>query len=156
VPTSIPVSRDYRQYLEFRFEALEELILAGRTADKEAIAAALTSVKEATAAALMAVKEATADKANSVEKRLEGMNEFRSSLSDQASRLMPRVEAEQRIGSLSDKLNENTSTHATRIGEIVSRLDRMEGRGSGINAGWGYLVGLIGLLAIVSRFLGGP
>lgn len=72
----------------------------------------------------------------SVDRRLEGMNEFRASLADQAGRLMPRAEADNRFSGINEQLK-----------DISSRIDRQEGRGSGLNAGWGYLVGAVGLLA---------
>lgn len=81
-----------------------------------------------------------------VERRLEGMNEFRASLADQARLLMPRLEADSRISAL-----------AEQIRNLESRIDRQEGRGSGLNAGWGYLIGAVGLIAgligIVLRFI---
>ena len=50
------------------------------------------SIKEYFDARINALEKATTVAANSLEKRLEGMNEFRSQLKDQQSTLMPRTE----------------------------------------------------------------
>jgi len=76
------------------------------------------------------------DKAeHSVDKRLEGMNEFRASMADTAKLQMSRAEIESRLGDL-DK----------QIASMISRMDRNEGRGTGLDKGWGYLLGGIGLI----------
>lgn len=93
------------------------------------------AMEKATAAALAAAQRAVEKAEIAVEKRLEGMNEFRGTLSDQASMLMPRAEAENRLTTLSE-----------RVAALSSRIDRGEGKGSGLSAGWGYLIGAVGLL----------
>lgn len=96
------------------------------------------AMEKATVAALAAAQRAVEKAEIAVEKRLEGMNEFRGTLSDQASMLMPRAEAENRLTTLSE-----------RVAALSSRIDRGEGKGSGLSAGWGYLVGAVGLLGSV-------
>lgn len=69
------------------------------------------------------------------EKRLESVNEFRKSLNDQAEKLMPRQESQ--------------SLHAAareRIDSLASRLDKIEGQRSGVDASWIYLIGFIATL----------
>jgi hypothetical protein len=75
---------------------------------------------------------------DALETRLAGMNEFRQALTDQGASMMPRQEADARLNSLS-----------AQLGELRARLDRGEGKGSGLAAGWGYLVGGLGLVAAV-------
>lgn len=96
------------------------------------------AMEKATVAALAAAQRAVEKAEIAVEKRLEGMNEFRGTLSDQASMLMPRAEAENRLTTLSE-----------RVAALSSRIDRGEGKGSGLSAGWGYLVGAVGLLGSI-------
>jgi hypothetical protein len=95
-----------------------------------------TAMEKATQTALNGAQRAVEKAETAVEKRLEGMNEFRGSLADQARLLMPRAEADSRISALTEQIK-----------ELASRIDRQEGRGSGLNAGWGYLIGAVGLIA---------
>ena len=63
-----------------------------RSADKDAIETAFQAQKEAIAAALASADRAVAKSESANDKRFDGVNEFRSSLSDAASRMMPRTE----------------------------------------------------------------
>lgn len=75
---------------------------------------------------------AVAETKSQLEKRLEGVNEFRATLADQARLLASRIEVE---------------SLEKRIQDLTDRLNRIEGRGAGLSAGWGYIVGAGGLLA---------
>lgn len=119
--------REFHEHLE---QVRHENQLAFINSDK-AIAAALTSQKEAVAKA-----EA------SVDKRLEGMNEFRKQLGDQAATFISRkeddarqAEAHARIGSLTERIALDASRFADRIAEVenrlTSRLDLMAGQQDG-------------------------
>jgi hypothetical protein len=83
-----------------------------RKSDKQAIDAALAAAEKAVQKAEMAS-----------ERRFEGVNEFRQTLSDQAG------------------------TFATKdaVNALTSRFDRQEGTGKGLHQGWGYLVGAVGI-----------
>lgn len=73
----------------------------------------------------------------------EKANEFRGQLKDQAERFMPRQEAEKSM-----------VANAEKTDAIAARMDRTEGRSVGISAGWGWLVGAVGLAAaLISIFL---
>lgn len=110
--------------VELRFAAL-----------KEATAAALAAVQRETAAALAAQQRAVEKAEASVDKRLEGMNEIRATMADKDRLMMPRAESENRMLAAEKE-----------VAALSSRLDRGEGRGSGLSAGWGYLVAAVGLL----------
>lgn len=70
-------------------------------AQTEAVSAALTSAKEAV------------DKAETAAtRRFESVNEFRAQLADQAGTFMPRLEAEQRIGQLAEKIDDIKGTRS--------------------------------------------
>jgi hypothetical protein len=82
--------------------------------------------KSATEAALASTSQAIEKSDRSTELRFDSVNEFRTTLSDQAR-----------------DFARNSDIHALneKIGALTGRLDRSEGKGSGLNSGWGYLVG---------------
>jgi hypothetical protein len=86
-------------------------------------------------AALAAQKEAVTKAENAAERRFEGVNEFRNTLSDQQRNLIPRSEVEVIKASLTEKIN-----------ALEKVIDRMEAERMGIKGGWGYAVGLVGLV----------
>src|ERR1700677_5120704 len=63
---------------------------------------ALLAVEKSAAAALAASAAATQKAENAMEKRFEGVNEFRGAMGDQASRFITRAEVDQRMAA-SDK-----------------------------------------------------
>lgn len=91
-----------------------------------------------------ALSSANADRVRaeaSMERRFEGVNEFRQTLSDQANTFIPRAEAVQRA-----------DANATRIAELAERVRGLEGERKGgatasgsIYAAAGLFVGLGGL-----------
>jgi phosphopantetheinyl transferase (holo-ACP synthase) len=93
-------------------------------------------------AALNAAKEAVLKAETASEKRFEGVNEFRGTLSDQQRTLMPRAEAELRMGAIESQLAALTRIGATRTGEQ-----------KGGREVWGYLVGGIGILVAVIEYV---
>lgn len=102
-----------------------------------------TDLETALRAALAASEKAIAKAETATERRFDSVNEFRATLSDQAAHLMPRTEAMAMYARNSERLQ-----------ELTDRVNRSEGRGSGLNAGWVYLVAAVGLLAtVVSLFV---
>lgn len=71
---------------------------------------------------------------SATEKRFEGVNEFRHTLSDQAARFMSRDEAIARL-----------DRHDADITAINKRLDLTQGSSSGLDKAWGYVIGAVGL-----------
>lgn len=103
---------------------------------QEAVNAALAAQKEAVAAALTAADRALLKAEAASEKRFEGVNEFRATLSDQAQLLMPRGEAQTLIRGL-----------AEQVSELRDRVNRSEGKGSGYGASWAIALAVIGLIS---------
>jgi hypothetical protein len=68
------------------------------------------------------------------ERRFEGVNEFRKTLSDQAGTFATRDQVE---------------ALRTLMAAMAARLDRQEGRSTGLGAGWGYLVAAAGVVIAV-------
>lgn len=88
----------------------------------------------AVAAALAAAEKAVVKAETATERRFEGVNEFRSTLADQARDLMPRKESEQ--------LHEAA---AARLDALERRADREVGRSRGITDSWGAIGIAVGL-----------
>lgn len=87
-------------------------------ASQEALTAALSAQKEAVAAALLAADRAVSKAELATEKRFEATNEFRSQLADQAQTFMPRAEAEIRLSSLSEKIDDQRGTRREGTAEV--------------------------------------
>lgn len=94
----------------------------------------------------VAQERATAIALAANEKRLDGMNEFRLTLSDQARQFLPRIEGEQRID------------------QAVSRVERLEkqvseyiagatGRSGGLSDYVGWLFGAAGFVAAIAAIV---
>lgn len=81
----------------------------------------------------------------SMEKRLEGMNEFRAQLADQVSKFVTR-----------DVLDAKLEVIRVSMADIRAVLSTSAGKAIGLNAGWVYLTGgviavaaLVGLVVVV-------
>src|SRR4029077_7149376 len=92
-------------------------------ASQEALTAALNAQKEAIAAALLAADRAVNKAEIAREKRFEGVHEFRQQLADQAATFMPRAEAEIRLSSLGEKLDQNTNQLSGGAGRSAAFKD---------------------------------
>lgn len=129
-----------RRYGE-RFLAGERAIELGLKAQQDLVSAAFQSSEKAVRAALEAADRATAKAEIAAEKRFESINEFRGTLADQQRMLITREEAnlrftaaEQRIAMLERRLE---SAHSERVGAL---------------GGWGYAVGVVGLVLALAAF----
>lgn len=112
-------------------------------AQTKAIDAAMVASEKAINAALSAAEKAVTKAEISTDKRFENVNEFRGALQDLQSKLATRAE----LTAMRDSLSE-------RISDLMTRLDKIEGKSAGMNAGWVILAGAIGLIAaIVALFL---
>jgi len=75
--------------------------------------------------------------------KFESVNEFRSAMGDQASRFVTRAEAEVQHQRMSDA-----------IGALQDRLNRAEGKGVGLNAGWLYALGALAAIGTLASMIG--
>lgn len=113
-----------------RFDAAGAAVTAAFSAQQVAMQTALTAAEKAVSAALAAADRAVSKAEMASEKRFEAVNEFRAALSDQATKLVTRLEVEQSIGNVLDKL-EGVNGIARRLEDITRRLDTFIARGSG-------------------------
>ena len=65
-------------------------------------------------------------------------NEFRGQLRDQAEKFITRTESLARAQANADKID-----------QLATRMDRNEGRSTGLSAGWAALVGAVSLLGAI-------
>lgn len=84
---------------------------------------------------LRVAKEAV-DKAEAAQdKRMEAMNEFRAQLADQTATFVPRSELDQHFDQIEKSIDELKQSSQTTAG-----------RREGLSAGWGILIGAVGLI----------
>jgi hypothetical protein len=107
-----------------RFEASQKAIELGFAAQKSAVDAALAAQSAAVIKAEL-----------SADKRFESVNEFRNTLADQQRNLMPRSEVEVIERAMADK-----------IAALQKQVEGLMAERAGIRGGWGYAVGVVGLV----------
>jgi hypothetical protein len=143
---------------------------------RDALKVAIDAQDKLTQAALNAADRAVVKAETATEKRFEAVNEFRQTLSDQASLYVTRKEIEQAIKTITDKVEHNTAAIATmmsreevdarlsaqsmqtqilkqgnadKIADLTAHVNRTEGKGSGMDKMWAIVVGIIGLIGIL-------
>jgi hypothetical protein len=88
--------------------------------------------------ALEAAEKAVLKAENANERRFEGVNEFRQTLSDQAAQFITRKEVEALLNAVNGA-----------IGRLETTSSNASGKGIGMGMMWGWIVGGIGLAAAV-------
>jgi len=109
---------------EERFGASQKALELGLAGQKSEISAAL-------AAADRAVQKAE----TATEKRFESVNEFRGTLDNQQRTLIPRSEVDVLVKGLEAKID-----------QLTKQFDAMQAERMGVKGGYGYAVGIAGLL----------
>lgn len=133
-----------RQFHEHIRSVRDETTASLSAADKAIIKSELAVEKRFEAVDLALSKTETA-----IERRFETVDLLRSQVAEQARTFLPRSEGEQRIAALAEKVDDLNSQLSGAMSRVNSRLDLAAGRSTGIGAGWGYLVGAVGLVAAV-------
>jgi hypothetical protein len=136
----------------------------------EKVALALAASKEAIDKAEQATQKAIDKAEQATDKRFESVNEFRAQLADQAGMFMPRGEAQQLIEQMTLRTREladliptlMTRTEMTavmermneRIQEHADRLNRMEGKETGVKDNKGAIIAVVAVaVSILSVFV---
>jgi hypothetical protein len=120
-----------RRYLDAQIQGVKETFWNLLKSEKDAIGVALSAADKAVLKA-----EAAA------EKRFESVNEFRETLSDQQRTFVLKSEVDYRFAAIEEKLTLATAT-----------LIETRGKGNGMNAAWGYIIGAAGLLAALASVI---
>jgi hypothetical protein len=109
-------------------------------------ALAILKSENATSKALDGLSSLIHTSAKSVDDRFNDMKSRSEKLSDQFASItaafMSRSEVEARISTTTDKLS-----------DIGDRLNRNDGKGSGINASWGYLLGALSVIVLIGTLV---
>lgn len=92
------------------------------------------AVRAALAASEKGIDRVAADS----DRRFATVNEFRGTLTDQAALFITRAEVEAAI-----------SRNTERIQELADRVNKSEGRGAGLNAGWLIIAAAVPMIAAV-------
>lgn len=103
--------------------SLREYVEALRAADQQAITAALAAQERAVAAALAAAEKAVLKAEAAADRRFEGVNEFRQTLTDQAATFATR----EKVDALEARMNrsEGARTGVTSTQALVFQLVTM-------------------------------
>jgi hypothetical protein len=128
---------------------LTETINQRFDASSEAVHSALVAVKEATNNALVAVREATSKAEEAMNRRLEGMNEFREQLKDQAASFVSRTEMCAAIDVVANAGDVHHKAVDTRVDHLEQVVDTTAGKGQGLSMGWKGLIGSLGLIITI-------
>lgn len=155
--------RAIRELLDERDRRYMELAKA----QELAIAAALTAQKELTNQVFASSEKAIVKAENAQSSYNHSHNELARKMDDQYKVMMPRIECERTFSSLDSKVDDVKSAASRNRDELIKEVRELresrsliEGHGSGLSAGWGYLVGAIAgaaaLLSIYSMTRGIP
>jgi ferritin-like metal-binding protein YciE len=134
----------YDKRYEQRHEAAQRALEAALVAQKEAVREAFAAQREAINAALASADRAVSKAEIASEKRFDAVNEFRGQLGDQQRTLMPRMEAENRIASLAEKL-----------AVLEGFRTEMLSKGTGSREGYAFAIGVIGVVLTILSVIGG-
>lgn len=158
---------DMRRLLDERYATQTKAVDAAFLAQQTAMQTALTAAERAVATALLSAEKAVTKAEAAAEKRFESVNEFRGQLTDQAASFISRVESdaqrialEERIASLTEKVDRETKrneTYVTEVNSILSsRLDVITGRHEGSSSARttqrldiGQFIAIIGTVLVV-------
>jgi len=119
-------------------ESAEKALQAAFTASEKAVAKQEAANEKRFDDSQAANEKRFDDLTETLTDRFASVNEFRGTLSDQATKFISRTEVEARLTSLAEK-----------IGDTATHVERIESTGMGLKQGWGLLVGGIGLLMLL-------
>jgi hypothetical protein len=100
------------------------------------------SQDKAVASALETSEKAIIKAESATEKRFDSVNEFRATLADQATRLMPRVEYSVQHEAMVEKVQ----FVEARLAEVQKELSAIQARGGGLKEAYGYVIALISVV----------
>lgn len=118
-----------------RFDAQSDALSAAFASQQTAMSTALVTAEKAVLVAQASADRAVSKAELAADKRFESVNEFRQTLTDQQQTFMPRPEVVVMVRALEERV----TTHTKQIDAMVSEH-------RGVTGGWGYAVGVVGLI----------
>lgn len=135
---------------------LRDLLQERYATQTKALDAAFVAAEKEVRTALASAEKAVTKSEDAYRSKFADVNEFRKTLSDQAAGFLSRDAAEARFGALDQKIDAKFDGLSEKLDGLAARMDKNEGRSTGINAGWVILVGAIGVIATAyAMFKGG-
>jgi len=138
--------------LDSLYEFLERLIRESDRRYNERFNAQERAVEAALLSARSAVEKAEAEsrewRRGSNEWR-DAMNEWRDAMSDKDARFLTREEADARFMARDTRITTYETAAEKRFAALEKWQTLNEGRSGGLNTGWGYLLGAVGLASLV-------
>jgi hypothetical protein len=126
-----------------RFDSQQRALEDARVTDAKAVQAALSASEKAV------IKAETA-----TEKRFEAVNEFRSTLSDQAQHFASRTEVQALLSGLADRVEALDKKFTDKTDINTKTIEQIRSRGQGIAASWSYLVaGVVLIGGVIGIFV---
>lgn len=121
----------------------DRLYLERDDARRRAVEVAFAAQKESINAALAAADRAVLKAELATEKRFESVNEFRATLDQQQRTLIPRTEVNVLMGGVTEKID-----------GLIKQVDTLQAERLGIRGGWGYAIGVVGLIVLIVTLIG--
>jgi hypothetical protein len=120
---------------------------------KEYVEAIIEAQRQYFESSIAAVKEATTIAAISMEKRLDGMNEFRAALKDQSGRMATTSDVDLKILRLEESVSVRLKAIEERQRALLSFKDQMAGRASAGAVYLSYAIAGLGLTLAIIDFI---
>ena len=125
--------------------SLREYLTALINAAEKRSDARFESMKTMVETAFETSKAAVSKAESATDKRLEGMNEFRDTLSDQAAHFVTKDS----LASLVEKLEAQIDRNREDLDALAKRIDVREGQIQGSRLTWGNMASLLAAFAVV-------
>jgi hypothetical protein len=140
-----------------RYCAASEQVTRETFLSKDALAAArelaitqkFESQEKAVTSAMLAADKATVVAEHTAEKWRLSANEWRGAMDDRERNYVMRSTYEQAILSIKGSHDAAMLGLQKQFQDIKERLDKAEGKGTGLASFWGYVLGAVGLLSTV-------
>jgi hypothetical protein len=129
-----------------RFDAANKAVEAAFMAQQTAMQTALTAAEKAVQSALSAAEKAVTKAEVAAEKRFDGVNEFRKAYQDIIALQMPRIEVENRLLAVTEKIDDMKRGFLVDIGELRKANYHVEGQSSGTRNTWNFIQSAIGMI----------
>ena len=117
--------------LDERYATQVKAVDAAFIAQQTAMQTALLAAEKAVQTALTAAEKAVVKAETAAEKRFDAVNEFRGAYQDIISQQLPRVEADSRFKSLSEKLDTNEIRFNEKLNALALRTENTEASTTG-------------------------